>query len=533
MRTDSKYFLLVLPLIMSVSAASANEATREPQPVHFETSCSAEIRERFDYGVTMLHSFEYPETGRIFGELIEEEPSCAMAYWGATMSLWHPLWAPPSVADLGHGSELLAATDQLEATPREKAYLDALRAFFSNADPSTHAYRAQRYADAMSTVYNTYLDIDAESAVFYALALLASADPKDKTYSSQFRSAGLLNWVRETQPLHPGVLHYIIHSYDFPGLAHLALSAAEVYAKAAPDSAHAQHMPSHIFTRLGLWDKSLSSNHDSTRSAEEYTKRANLPGHYDEGLHSMDYLMYAMLQTARDEEAAALLDRLAKIDRTDTENFKVAYTYASSPARYVLERRAWAEAANLDLIREDFDWGNFGFALSIHHFARGLGAARSGQIDHAREELAIIKDIQARMSASTLTYWREQVQVHAYAIEAWILKSEGNSEQALASASAAADLEDSVDKHPVTPGEVLPARELYADMLLEMSEPSRALREYAKILKSSPNRLNALVGAAKAADNAGLPELAASFREVVSNQVQNGSGPRATDFGAY
>ncbi len=295
------------------------------------------------------------------------------------MSIWHPLWAPPDVADLRRGAELLAAADRLEATPRENAYLTALRVFFSDTEPDTHSIRTQRYASAMSKVYRTYFESDTESTVFYALALLAAADPRDKTYSNQFRAAGLLNWVRESQLTHPGVLHYIIHSYDFPGLAHLALSAAQEYANAAPDSAHAQHMPSHIFTRLGLWEQSLSSNHDSTRSAAEYTARANLPGHYDEGLHSMDYLMYAMLQTARDQEAAALLERLAKIERTDTENFKVAYTYASSPARYALERRAWAEAADLALIREDFAWQDFGFALSIHHFARGIGAARSGQ----------------------------------------------------------------------------------------------------------------------------------------------------------
>ena len=352
-------------------------------------------------------------------------------------------------------------------------------------------------------------------------------------YSNQFRSAGLLNWVRESQPTHPGALHYIIHSYDFPGLAHLALSAAQEYATAAPDSAHAQHMPSHIFTRLGLWEQSLSSNHNSTRSAAEYTKRANLPGHYDEGLHSMDYLMYAMLQTARDEEAANLVRQLADISRTDTENFKVAYTYASSPARYVLERRAWSEAANLAVVRDDFAWQEFGFALSIHHFARGIGAARSGQIEGARVELARIKEIQALLPASTLTYWREQVQVHIDALNAWVLMSDGKMDAAIKSAKAAADLEDSVDKHPVTPGEVLPARELLADLLLEAGRYTSALVEYEAVLKNAPNRLNALVGAVEAAENSGRTGLAASFRRTIRTQVENGSGPRAASLRAY
>jgi len=533
MHTESMSFVFVLTVVLLCTTTRASEIGPRSQPIHFVTSCSPEIRDQFDNGVTMLHSFEYPESSRLFGELIEKEPECAMAYWGAAMSVWHPLWAPPSVADLDVGAELLAAADRLEATPRERAYMNALRAFFSDADPGTHAVRAQSYATAMSEVYQRYFETDPEAAVFYALALLAASNPRDKTYSNQFRSAGLLNWVRESQPKHPGALHYIIHSYDFPGLAHLGYSAAQEYATAAPNSAHAQHMPSHIFTRLGLWEQSLSSNHDSTRSAAEYTERANLPGHYDEGLHSIDYLMYAMLQTGRDEEAADLMKQLASIDRTDTENFKVAYTYASSPARYVLERRAWNEAAQLALVRDDFAWQEFGFALSIHHFARGIGAARSGQIEPASVELARIRGIQAELPASTLTYWREQVQVHIDALNAWVLMSEGKMDAAIQSARAAADLEDSVDKHPVTPGEVLPARELLADLLLEAGQYTSALVEYETVLKKAPNKLNALVGAAEAAENSGKTELALSFRKTIRTQVKNGSGPRAASLRAY
>jgi len=526
------HFIHMRILLMSALASvtyniSADEATNSRHVAHFETSCSEGIRDQFDYGITMLHSFEYPETTRVFGQLIEQEPRCAVAYWGAAMSIWHPLWAPPSVGDLGRGAELLMTAKQLETSARERAYIEALSVFYSDLDTASHFERANRYALAMADVYQDNFEFDPESAVFYALALLAAADPRDKSYSNQFRSAGILNWVRESQPVHPGVLHYIIHSYDFPGLAHLALSAAEEYAEAAPNSAHAQHMPSHIFTRLGLWEQSLSSNYDSTRSAAEYTERANLTGHYDEGLHSMDYLMYAMLQTARDDEAAALLERLEDIDRTDTENFKVAYTYASSPARYVLERRAWDEAADLSLIREDFAWQDFGFALSIHHFARGIGAARSGQIDRAREELVMIRNIQTQLPASTLPYWREQVQVHIEAITAWVLLSEEQIGDALASARSAADLEDAVDKHPVTPGEVLPARELLADMLLEVGDPASALVEYKRVLDNAPNRLNALIGASTAAELSGQPELAATYRAAMQEQIRNGTGLRA------
>lgn len=519
---------LVFTILLSVSPPVTLAAEGAPAgSVHFETSCIDAVDERFDQGVTMLHSFEYPETRRIFGSLVADHPDCAMAYWGAAMSIWTPLWAPPGVADLEKGAALLARADELETSARERAYLDAISTFFSSTDPATHAKRVQEYADAMAGLYNRYHATDTESAMFYALALLAAADPRDKTYSNQFRAAGLLNWVRETQPEHPGVLHYIIHSYDFPGMAHLALSAAMIYAEAAPDSAHAQHMPSHIFTRLGLWERSLASNHESTRSAAEYTKRAGLPGHYDEGLHSIDYLMYAMLQTARDDEAAALLNRLAAIERTDTENFKVAYTYASTPARYVLERRAWDEAAELQFIRKDFAWDDFGFARSIHHFARGIGAARSGRPAEARAELAAVREIQAAMPATTLTYWKEQVQVHIDAISAWVEFANGNLDQALGHARAAADLEDAVDKHPVTPGEVLPARELYADLLLATGRPAVALAQYQQVLAVSPNRLNAMLGAVAAAEAAGRDDVAGHYRQIIREQVRNGSGPRA------
>jgi len=420
---------------------------------------------------------------------------------------------------------ILAEADGLQMTSREAAYLDAIKAFFSSDDTSTHRERARGFEAKMGELYLDNLD-DPEAAVFYSLALLAAADPKDKSYARQFKSAGLLNWVMTGQPEHPGALHYLIHSYDFPGLAHLGLDAAMNYAGAAPDSAHAQHMPSHIFTRLGLWDRSLSSNHDSTRSAAEFTARANLPGHYDEGLHSMDYLMYAMMQTARDDEAEALLGRLASITRTDTENFKVAYTYAAAPARYALERRQWQEASQLDFIREDFGWDEFGWAQSIHFFARGIGAARAGDIDRARRELATIRRLQAGLPDTTLPYWREEVQVHIDAVSSWIEFAEGNVDDAVELARAAADREDAVDKHPVTPGEVLPARELLADLLAKAGRYPEAVAEYRSVLKGSPNRLNAMIGAARAAQETGDDNLADHYRSIIRDQVEAGKGRR-------
>jgi len=495
------------------------------QQVTFRNSCSEAVQQKFGEAMTLLHSFEYPSTTRLFREIAVEDPTCAMARWGQAMSIWHPLWAPPGRSDLQAGMRILAATDGLEMTPREAAFVDAAKAFFSGDDMSTHVARTRAFEAKMGEVYAANLD-DPEAAVFYALALLAAADPHDKSYARQFKSAGLLNWVRASQPEHPGVLHYLIHSYDFPGLAHLALDAAMTYADTAADSAHAQHMPSHIFTRLGLWENSLSSNHDSMRSAAEFTKRAKLPGHYDEGLHSMDYLMYALLQTARDDAAEALLRELARIRRTDTENFKVAYTYAASPARYVLERRQWREASRLRLIREDFAWDDFGWAQSIHFFARGIGAARAGELQNARHEVETIKRLQASLPDTTLPYWREEVRVHVDAVSSWILFGDGNVDAAIALARAAADREDAVDKHPVTPGEVLPARELLADMLAAAGRSDAALVAYQTVLEGSPNRLNAMIGAASAAKRSGDEELAAAYREIVSKQTAAGVGRR-------
>ena len=514
-------------LILILSCAAHNLAVADDSyRVKFETSCALEVQDNFNLGITNLHSFEYIETARIFGEIIEQDPGCAMAYWGAAMSIWHPLWAPPSQGELERGAELLATTDNLAMTPREAGYLNALKAFFSSNDTSTHFARAGEFEAGMSKVYANNLD-DPEAAAFYALALLASSSPKDKTYAHQYKAGGILNWIRDSQPIHPGVLHYTIHSYDFPGLAHLALPSALIYADSAPNSAHAQHMPSHIFTRLGMWDKSLASNHDSTRSAADYTEKAHLPGHYDEGLHSMDYLMYAMLQTARDDEALALLESLRRIKRTDTENFKVAYTYASSSARYVLERRDWSEASQLPLVRPDnFDWSEFPWALSIHHFARGLGAARSNQLEKAYEELSEIVALQESMSPATLPYWLEETQVQIDTLSAWIAYMDGNKDSAMQLAASAADREDAVDKHPVTPGEVIPARESYAEMLLLNGDYEGALHNYEAVLGSSPRRLNAMLGAMKAATALQKKELATDYESQVREQVVDGRSNR-------
>jgi tetratricopeptide (TPR) repeat protein len=489
--------------------------------IPFEITCSAETKADFTDLVALLHSFEYLETHKRSDSIIAREPGCAMGYWSKAMSIWHPLWEPPSKTDLEQGIHVLAQTDALEKSPKEQALIDALKAFYASTDLATNKKRAGDFANAMMKISIDYPN-DYEVEIFYALGLLSAADPRDKTYINQYKAGEILKRQKIDHPLHPGVLHYIIHSYDFPGLAQDALEEAKAYAGSAKNSTHAQHMPSHIFTRLGMWERSLSSNHDSAKSAANYTEHAQLPGHDDQGLHSIDYLMYAMLQTGRDAEAQQLLTRLENIKKTNTESLTVAHTYAASPARYVLERRAWHEAADLPLLRPDFRWKNFSWARAINVFARGIGAARSGNIEQAKTELAKIKKIQDGLSPTLMVYFSTEVQVQRDLINAWIMFAEGNFDVALSLAKATAELEDSLDKHPVTPGEVLPARELYGDMLSETGDYSAALAQYEIVLKGSPNRLNALLGAQRSATKIKNIKSANSYAEIIHDQIKFG-----------
>lgn len=524
---ETRFVRMRIATAIAATLLGATPASHAAAPARTEASiaisCTAKAREAFDRGLIFLHSFEYHEARKLFDAARAEDGACAMARWGAAMTLWHPLWAPPGAGDLKEGARLLDEAQSLVATGRESVYIAALSAFFADANPATHRDRAGAYEKKMAAAYLADLD-DKESALFYALALLASADPRDKTYANQFKAAGVLNWVGADAPRHPGVLHYLIHAYDFPGLAHLALPAALVYAEVAPDSAHAQHMPSHIFTRLGMWDRALASNRDSTRSAAEYTHRAHLKGHYDEGLHSIDYLMYALLQTGRDGDAAKLLAELGSIGKASDDNFKVAFTYASSPARYALERRRWKEASELALAPREFPWAEFPWAQSITHFARGIGAARMGDATKAEGEVKMLESLQASLAPTTLPYWREQVAVQIDSVKSWALLARGDAGRALAASSAAADREDAVDKHPVTPGEVLPARELYADMLMETGDAAAALTQYEIVLAQSPKRLNALIGAAAAAEASGNAAKAEALKRMAAEQARFGDG---------
>jgi tetratricopeptide (TPR) repeat protein len=472
--------------------------------VHFPVSCTPAAQKTFDRGAALLHSFWYDEAEKTFSEVTRVDPACAMGYWGVAMSLYHPLWVPPTPADLKKGVAAVEKAKSAKAkTQRERDYIKAIDVFYKDSDKVAHRERALAWRDAMQQLSARYRD-DREAAIFFALSLIGTASPTDKTYASQKQAAEILTRILPEQPDHPGIAHYMIHSYDSPQLAILALPAARSYAKIAPAAPHALHMPSHIFTRLGLWPDSIKSNLASAAAAKSHVAKT-LPGAASQDqLHAMDYLAYAYLQSCQDDEAKRVVDEAAAVSKVDQEVFQVAYALAAIPARYALERRRWSAAAKLEMQPTSFPWMRFRFAEAITYFARALGSARSGAPSAARGEIEKLAGIQKALAEMKQDYdWSAQVEVQRLAASAWLAHAEGNKEAALRGMRAAADLEDKTEKHPVTPGAVLPARELLGELFMELNQPALALPEFETVLKSSPKRFNATYGAARAAELSG------------------------------
>ena len=462
--------------------------------VSFNAAVPSRSQKDFNTAIALLHSFEYDEAEKMFAKVIDEAPGCAMAYWGVAMSNFHPLWNPPSQTELQKGLQVVQVARSIKnKTRRESDYIEAIAQFYEHADEIDHRSRVLKFEKAMADVYRQYPD-DKEAAVFYALALNAAVDPEDKTYSRQRKALGLLEPVFQQQPLHPGIAHYIIHNMDYPGLAELALPAARKYASIAPASAHAQHMPSHIFTRLGLWDECIKSNLVSVSSAQCYAEKAKLV-HWDEELHGLDYLVYAYLQKKDDASAKQQLDYLESIHEVSPANFKVAYAFAAVPARYALERKDWKMAAGLQLHEANFSWDNFPWQEAIIHFAKLLGNVHLNNLNDAENEFAQLKALyQNLLTQKNKAIEAAQVDVQIQTSEAWIELKKGNKQKAKELMIAAADKEDAMEKHPVTPGSVLPARELLGEMLLELNEPGLAIEVFEEDLKINPNRRNGMIG---------------------------------------
>lgn len=465
----------------------------------FTITCNESVKDDFNLAVKLLHSFEYDEAEKAFAQVIDKEPGCAMGYWGVAMANFHPLWTPPTEPELQKGAKAIQIAQSLTKSERETGYIDAIAAFYSDWEKVDHRTRCLNFEKGMQAVYTQYPE-DKEAAVFYALALNAAADPADKSFSRQKKAGNILNALYPNQPNHPGIAHYIIHTYDSPELAQRGLAAARKYASIAPSSAHALHMPSHIFTRLGLWDECIQSNRNSVESAQCYAEAAGIKGHWDEELHGLDYLAYAYLQKGKNDSARKQWDYLKTMQAINPANFKVAYAFAAIPARYLLENKQWAEAAVLTVTPVSFSWDKFPWQEAIIHFTRSLGAAHTGNLKAASEELKQLKRLHQLLLDQKDSYKANQVAIQLKSAEAWIRLKEGKASEALALMHAAAEMEDKTEKHPVTPGEVLPARELLGDMLLQMNQPQKALAAYEADLQKHPNRFNALYGAGLAAE---------------------------------
>jgi len=526
--------LLLVSALLAAQAAPHEHGDHSAKlgSVAFETSCSPATQPTFLRGVAWLHSFEYEQAESSFNQAAAADPSCALAHWGAAMSLYHPLWAPPSAAELGRARAAVAkALAAPSKSRRERDYVEAIATFYRDSDKLDHKTRALAYNVAMKALHERYPG-DREAAVFYALSQAAAGTlDKDPTFAREKDAARILNQVLEAEPDHPGVAHYLIHSFDYPALAELAVPAAKRYAGLAPDSAHAQHMPSHIFTRLGMWEESIASNLKSESAARELMRRKSFTGGSREALHAMDYLAYAYLQTGQDTKARQVFTQLSEMQTVDEPIFSVAYAATAIPARLVLEQRQWKDAANLQLPNNVLTLApldNFQWAAAHIHFARAVGAARSGSPVAARQEVARLEEIEQKLNIPPGSYdWKAQVGIARQIASAWLARAEGKNEDAERMMRAAADLDDTVEKHPVTPGAILPAREQLGELLQELKRPGDALREYEASLKRAPRRLAGLYGAARAAKLSGDAAKARLYYAELVELTKEGEASRA------
>jgi tetratricopeptide (TPR) repeat protein len=495
--------------------------------VHFPVSCNKDAQQRFERAVAILHSMWYEEAVKAFTGIAEADPACAMAWWGVAMSHWYPLWYPPPPAALKAGAEAIARAEAIGAkTERERGYIAAIATFYRNSDTLDHRTRALAYEGAMASLHQQYPD-DREAAIFYALALDATALPTDKTLANQKKAAAILKPIFAEQPNHPGVAHYLIHSDDSPTLAEAGLEAALCYAKIAPSVPHALHMPSHIFTRLGYWQESIDTNLRSAEAGQAYAKTEFGEGvGWDQSLHAMDYLAYAYLQLGEDHKAQAVVDEIMAFKSAKPDSLPAAFAMAAIPARYAVERRNWTEAAKVELPSANVAWAKFPWTPTMITFARALGEAHTGERAGARADIDKLAATRDGLLEAKNKYWSDQVEAQRRAAAAILAQAEGRHDEAVRELRAAADLEDSMDKHPVTPGSIVPLRELLGDLLLELGQPDAALIEYKRTLAGAPNRYRTLYGAAKAADGAGDRAQAKGYFEQLARLGSNADTTR-------
>lgn len=474
--------------------------------VSFSTTCAPQVQDGFNRAMALLHSFTYAPAAAAFQEVASKDADCAIAHWGIAMSYYHQLWEPALPGDAlqrGH-AELEQANKLKKTSPREQEYIAAAAIMF-NEDGGKYPVRAGKYREAMGSLAKKYPE-DTEAQILYALALLSTASPQDKTHANQKAAAQILEPLYAKYPQHPGLAHYIIHAYDNAELAAQGEKAARDYALIAPSAPHALHMPSHIFTRLGLWSDSIRTNQASRVAAHQQ-------GDFGEELHAMDYMVYASLQQDRVADVVALLQELKAMGSLKGKETKAHYAATAMPIRYAVERKQWKEAAQCSATE-----GAPPHVNALAAWARALGHARAGEADAAKIEVETLRKLADQLRDAGNLYWSGQVQIQFQEASAWTSWAEHKPEEALATMRSAADSEDAVEKLPVTPGPVVPAREQLGDMLLLAGQPANALAEYEKSLKDSPGRRGALQGALKSSRDAGLPSKAAFYEARLQKQ---------------
>jgi tetratricopeptide (TPR) repeat protein len=538
-----------LAVLIGGLTAFGSESSVAPEPgdlraagtVDFPVSCAPVVRAEFIRGVALLHSFFYEEARRIFTSVAEQDPNCAMAQWGIAMTWWHPIWTPPTPDEMSAGKAAIEkAIGMTAGTERERGFIQALNVYYNTSEsPNTGAVgqschgpvgardRVVAYEKAMRQLSEKYPD-DFEAQTFYAFAILAAgyATPTDTTLAKQLQAAALLEKLWKKNPNHPGVTHYLIHSYDYPALAERGLAAARSYGSIAPWVPHALHMPSHIFTRLGMWEESIAANRSSADASRAYAAMRHRDATEAEELHALDYMAYSYLQEAQDAKAKEIVDFAATVRKTNPElEFSGAYALAAIPSRYALERNAWSDAAALPVPALPH-WSSFPFMEALIEYGHALGRAHTGDLEGARKAMDRMRQLRDATTDPKFDYFKRHLDLQMQAASAWVAYAENKKDDAVSLLRRAADAEDILGKHPVSPGALVPAREQLGDLLLKLNRPKEAQREFEAALKIYPGRFRGLYGAAQATKQIGEKEKADHYYAKLIDQTAQADGSR-------
>ena len=548
-RWRSLRLVFLVGLASSFLASNHVKSATAPEPgdlrgvgkVTFPITSVPDVQSDFARGVALLHSFFYEEARRVFTSVAERDPKCAMAQWGIAMTWWHPIWTPPTPDEMRAGKAAIEkAMSMNTGSDRERGFITALNTYYNTPDSSAAVPVGQSchgpvgprdrviaYEKAMRQLLDKYPD-DFEVQTFYAFAVLATgyATPNDTSLSKQLEAAGILETLWKQNANHPGVVHYLIHSYDYPQLAQRGLTAAQTYDSIAPWVPHALHMPSHIFTRLGMWDESIAANRASAEASRAYAAMRHRDATEAEELHALDYMAYSYLQEARDAEAKKIVGLAAKVRKTNPElEFSAAYALAAIPTRYAFERNDWAAAANLSIPNLPH-WSSFPFMEALIEYGHALGRAHTSDLDGARKAIARMQQLRDATKEPKFDYFKSHLDLQMQAASAWVSAAEGKKSEAIDMLRRAADSEDILGKHPVSPGAFVPIREQLGNLLLEMGQPTEAQREFEAALKIYPGRFRGLYGAAQAAELAGDNEGASRYYTKLATQTSKAGGSR-------